>query len=191
MPIKLRTIRRRQWLSVLGLVVLAGLILLAMGRTPICTCGTVKLWHGVVQSSGNSQHLADWYTFSHIIHGFIFYALGWALLRRRPVGQWLILATLVEAAWEVLENTPLIINRYREVTMAFGYTGDAVINSLADIGWMIAGFLIAMRLRWQWALLIGIGFELFTLWAIRDNLTLNILMLLWPLDAVREWQAAA
>lgn len=169
-------------------------ILFGMNRPPICACGTVKLWHGIVQSSENSQHITDWYTLSHIIHGFLFFGAGY-LLRRKwprlfPLGVVICLAILVEGAWEVLENSPIIINRYREVTMSFGYAGDSIVNSLSDIGWMIAGFFAASRLPWKVTLMLAISFELFTAYMIRDNLTLNILMLAAPVDAVKEWQAA-
>ncbi|ARS28523.1 DUF2585 domain-containing protein [Sphingomonas sp. KC8] len=170
-----------------GVALAAVLALLAMGRPPICTCGTIELWHGALDA-GNSQHIADWYTPSHIIHGFLFYALGWALLRARPVGERLILAVVIESAWELLENTPLIIDRYREATIALGYSGDSVLNSAADIGWMTLGFLLAARLPVAATIALAVGFELLTLAVIRDNLTLNIVMLLWPIDAVRAWQ---
>lgn len=171
-----------------GIILAAAAILLAMGRTPICTCGTIKLWHGIVQSSGNSQHLSDWYSFSHIIHGMLFFAaLRW-LLPRQPVGARLALATVIETAWEIAENTPMVIDRYRAATMAVGYTGDAVINSLSDIGMMVLGFLFAMQVRTRTWVTTAIAFELFTLFMIRDNLTLNVLMLVSPMDAIREWQ---
>lgn len=177
----------RHGLIAFAVALTAVLVLLAMGRPPICTCGTIELWHGAIDA-GNSQHIADWYTPSHIIHGFLFYALGWALLGRRPVGARLILAVAIESAWELLENTPLIIDRYREATIALGYSGDSVLNSAADIGWMTLGFLIAARLPVLVTVAIAIGFELLTLAVIRDNLTLNIVMLLWPIDAIRVWQ---
>ncbi|MFV1919215.1 DUF2585 domain-containing protein [Sphingomonas sp. MJ1 (PH-R8)] len=181
----------RWWWATLAIVSLAALVLLAMGRTPICTCGTVKLWHGTVQSAENSQHLADWYSLSHVVHGLIFYGLGWLVLRRQPWQLRLAFATLVEAAWEILENSPIIIDRYRAVTIALGYEGDSVVNSVADIGWMVVGFAVARRLP-PWATIaLGIALELVALAAIRDNLTLNVWMLLTPNDAVRSWQAGA
>jgi hypothetical protein len=172
-----------------------GAILLAMGRSAICQCGTVKLWHGVVQSSENSQHIADWYSFSHVIHGLLFYFFAhilwrrWKLLGGKPAIWALPIAIAFEAFWELLENSPLIIDRYRAVTVSFGYEGDSVLNSLSDIGFMALGFWIASKLPWKVSLAIAIVFELFTLFMIRDNLTLNVLMLVWPLEAVRTWQA--
>ncbi|WP_271438201.1 DUF2585 domain-containing protein [Pontixanthobacter luteolus] len=177
---------------ILLLVVLA--ILFAMGRPAICDCGTVKLWHGVVQSSENSQHIADWYSPSHFTHGLIMYAAAfllwkkWALLGGRPAKWALPIAVIVEAAWEISENTEAVINRYREATISLGYAGDSIVNSMADIGWMIAGFYVAARIPWQASLLLAVFFELFTLWAIRDNLSLNIVMLVWPIEAIKQWQ---
>ena len=184
-------IERRHRLIALGLAGAAAAILLWMRRPAICSCGSVKLWTGAVQSAENSQHLADWYTPSHITHGFIFYLLGWLFLRRNPFGDRFLMAVAIEAAWEVLENSQYIIDRYREATMALGYNGDSVVNSLADIGWMVLGFLVARRLPVWATILVAIGFELFTLWAIRDNLTLNVLMLVAPVDSIRDWQAGA
>ena len=170
-------------------------VLLAMDRPLICTCGQIKLWHGVVQSSGNSQHITDWYSPSHFIHGLIMYFFGWLLWVRwglfgGRLAKWALpIAVFVEAVWEVVENTPMIIDRYREVTVSFGYVGDSIVNSMADIGWMMAGFLIAFRLPWKVSVAIAVLFELLTLWIIRDNLTLNVVMLFWPIEAIREWQA--
>jgi hypothetical protein len=163
-------------------------ILLAMDRPPICACGTIKLWHGVVQSSENSQHLADWYSFSHVIHGFLFYAAAHFALRGRARNWALPFAVAVEGFWELLENSPIIINRYREATIALGYSGDSVVNSLADIGWMAFGFWVASKLPAWVTIALAIGFELMTLALIRDNLALNVLMLVWPVDAIKVWQ---
>lgn len=182
-------ISRKYWLTTLAIFIVVAAILFAMERPPMCTCGFVKLWEGEVNGPGNSQHIADWYTPSHMIHGMLFFGLGWWLMRRRSVGAWLIMATILELAWEILENTPMVINRYREETMALGYSGDSILNSIADGGWMIAGFLIAARLPWKATAGITVFFELFTLYMIRDNLTLNILMLVYPLEAIKLWQA--
>jgi hypothetical protein len=171
------------------ILLLAAALLLSMGRVPICQCGTIKLWHGVTRSSENSQHLSDWYSLSHVIHGLLFYLGSWWLLRGWSFGDRLALATFVEAFWEVVENTPWIIERYRAGTVSLDYFGDSVVNSVSDIGMMMLGFWLAWRIPVSWSIALGIALELIALVAIRDNLTLNVLMLLWPIDAIRDWQA--
>jgi hypothetical protein len=182
-------INRRYWYVALAIVAIAAIILLAQGRPPICTCGTIKLWASQVASADNSQHLADWYSPSHIIHGFLFYFAFKLILPKRPPGEGLVAATLIEASWELVENSRWIIDRYRSETMALGYSGDSVINSLSDVLMMMIGFGLARRLPVWATILLAIAFELLTLAVIRDNLTLNVLMLLAPNDAIRNWQA--
>ena len=174
-----------------ALIAAAAVTLFSMGQVPICKCGYVKVWHGVVFSSENSQHISDWYTPSHVIHGFAFYGLLWLVGRRWPIGLRLVLAIVIESAWEIFENTDMVINRYREVTISLDYFGDSVLNSVCDILAMVAGFVIASRVPVWLTVTLVVALELIVLYFIRDNLTLNIIMLLYPLDAIRNWQAAA
>jgi len=171
-----------------GLFIVFALILFWMGRVPICECGYVKLWHGVILSSENSQHISDWYTFSHFIHGFIFYFILWLVGRRWPMGSRLLLAILFEASWEIFENTDLIINRYRENTVSLGYYGDSIINSVMDLLAAVIGFVMAARLPVWVIVALTIGMEAFVGYWIRDNLLLNIIMLIYPLEFIRSWQ---
>jgi hypothetical protein len=172
-------------------VAAAAVTLALMGRVSICTCGHVKVWHGVVLSAENSQHLTDWYTFTHVIHGFGFYGLLWLIARRWPIAPRFVAAIALESAWEVFENTDFVINRYREATIALDYYGDSVLNSVSDILAMCAGFFLASRLRVLTIVAAAAVLETFLAYMIRDNLSLNILMLLSPVEVVRVWQAGA
>ena len=173
----------------LGLLAASIAILWAMGRPPICTCGTIEPWGEV--GPKQSQMLADWYSPSHIIHGFLFYALLRWLWPRGSLEARFSIAMLIEAAWEVVENTPTMIDRYREATIALGYSGDSILNSASDIAMMALGFLAARRLPVWASIAIVLVLELIPLIAIRDNLTLNIIMLLAASDAILNWQAGA
>jgi Protein of unknown function (DUF2585) len=187
-PVKLS---RTQALFVLGIIAASAASLMLMGHPLICKCGYVKLWHGVVMSSENSQQISDWYSPSHVIHGFLFYVLFWLIGRwiRLSFGARLVLALLVEGSWEVIENTDYLINRYRGITVSLDYYGDSVINSVSDILFMVLGFVLAAKLPVWLTVAIAITLELVVGYFIRDNLTLNVVMLLWPVQAILDWQA--
>ena len=182
--------KSKYFIICLGMVVLSGIILFSMGRVPWCECGAWwQLWSGQVLSSHNSQHLTDPYTFSHIIHGLIFYALLWMVGRRYSAGRRLVVATFLEVGWEILENTNMVIERYRAATMSLNYFGDSVLNSTGDILAMIFGFWLATKLPIRYSIVFIIAVELILAWWIRDNLTLNIIMLIHPIESIKIWQA--
>ncbi|HYE22409.1 MAG TPA: DUF2585 family protein [Verrucomicrobiae bacterium] len=181
----------KKWVLVsLLVIVVSGLVLFAMDRLPFCKCGYIKIWHGVVFSSENSQHMTDWYTPSHVIHGFAFYLLLWLIGKKYKwsIGFKLFLAVLIESAWEVFENTDLVINHYRSVTISLDYYGDTILNSIMDILAMIAGFVIAYRFPVWVTVLLTIFLEAVVAYYIRDNLLLNIIMLIYPNEVFLKWQ---
>jgi len=172
------------------IIILAACIELWMGRPPLGPDGKFGWWEGNIWSSENSQRLADAYSFSHIIHGILFYAFFWLVARKAPFSYRFLAAVLMEALWEVLENSPLIINRYREATISLGYVGDSVLNSCSDILMMALGFLFAFRARVWTSIAMVLVMEVGCLLLVRDNLTLNLIMLIHPIDAIKAWQSA-
>lgn len=185
----MNTISLRGWVIAALIIVAHAGALLYMGQPALCECGVIKLWHGVVISAENSQHLTDWYTLSHVIHGVLFYALLALVFPRLSMSLRLIMALVLESGWELFENTDFVINRYREQALAQGYSGDSVVNSVGDMFSVLAGFLIARRAPLVVSIVFVIMLELIALYAIRDNLTLNIIQLIHPIDAIGAWQS--
>jgi hypothetical protein len=182
-------IRSRAIWIILAMVVIALIYLRWQGRIWWCECGRPTPISIQVQSQHNSQHLFDAYSLSHVLHGVFFYGVLWVFRAKLSLNVRAAIAAAVEIGWEMLENSPIIINRYRAATVSLGYTGDSIANSLADIVSFVIGFYIARKLGLKWSIVIFILVELAMLWLMRDNLTLNVLMLLWPIDAIRKWQA--
>nr|WP_144293711.1 DUF2585 family protein [Rhodoligotrophos appendicifer] len=172
-----------------AIVAATALILLLMGRTPLCTCGTIRLWVNDASGPENSQQIADWYTLSHIIHGFLFYGVLWTIIGKKSLAFRAVVALLLEATWEILENSSLVIDRYRSATVSLHYVGDSILNSTSDILFMLPGFFLAAVLPVWISISLIVAMELLALSVIRDNLALNILMLLYPVEAIRQWQA--
>ena len=177
------------WLAVAAVLVVTAFVMRLEGRLWFCTCGRLLPWVGDAWSADTSQHLFDPYSFTHVLHGFAFCGLL-ALLLPRVGWRWRLgLAVALEAAWEVIENTDFVINRYRETTAALGYTGDTVVNSLGDVAACALGVLLARRLGALKTLLVFALTEVVLLLWIRDSLLLNILLLVYPSKSLREWQA--
>jgi hypothetical protein len=174
---------------VLGIVLATIAVLFFMGRSFFCECNVISLWSGDVNSNQNSQQLFDLYTFTHLIHGALFYLFLKLLFPKSSFATRLLAAVFIESAWEIIENTPMIINKYRTATISLDYYGDSILNSVGDIIAMIVAFVAVKKLP-VWASIVGvIAIELILLFLIRDNLSLNIIMLVYPIDAIRIWQA--
>ena len=180
---------RRTLVVSFALILLFGLVLYFQGRPAWCEDG-LGLWTGAATGC-TSQHLFDPYTLSHILHGVIFYWMLRPFAARYPLRQRMIGALVLEIGWEALENSPWVIERYRQHTAALGYYGDSIINSLADVLATILGFAVASRYSWKVSVAMFLVFELGMLYAARDNLTLNVLMLFFPIEAIKQWQLAA
>jgi uncharacterized protein DUF2585 len=173
------------------IALVAGVVEWLLGRSWWCKCGTWAPLSWDVWSVHNSQHLVDWYSFSHVQHGLVFYAFLHFVAWRLSLGWRLVLSTAVEAFWEVLENSPIIIDRYRAVTASLDYYGDSIVNSVADIGCCVFGFWLAMRLSARMSVALFVVIEVVMVLWIRDSLLLNVLMLTWPIEAIRRWQVPA
>lgn len=171
------------------IVVLHVATLKFLGQPIFCACGQIKLWEGDVLSSGTSQHLADWYSFTHVEHGFLFYLLLRIAAPRLPVTQRLLIAIGLEALWEIAENTPFVINAYRKQALAQGYVGDSIVNSLSDLAMMTLGFVLAALLPVLAIMALALAIEIGLASTIRDNLTLNLLNFFLPMEEVHQWQS--
>lgn len=183
----------RSWAApaVVGLIVVAVVYLRLQGRVWWCACGRWFPVSVAVQSAHNSQHLFDAYSLSHVLHGILFFGILWLFRGWIGLAARAAIAAGLEIGWEMMENSPLIIDRYRAATISLGYTGDSILNSLGDVGSFVFGFYLARKLGLRGSIAIFLGVELLMLWLIRDNLALNVLMLLWPIDAIRRWQGGA
>jgi Protein of unknown function (DUF2585) len=178
------------WLTTVSIVLASVLVLHLMGRVAWCECHGWRLGSWNVNSQHNSQHLLDQYSFSHVLHGVVFFFLLLPLAKKVSLPWRMTIATLIESGWEILENTPMVIDRYRSATASLGYSGDSIANSVADIVCCLAGFELARRIGWKGSLAFFLIVEVVLLLWIRDNLTLNVIMLLYPLKAIRDWQTA-
>lgn len=173
------------------MVAATAVALRAMGRSWWCACGNPVPWSWVVHSSHNSQHLLDPYSFTHVLHGVIFFALLKLLLPRAATRARFLIAVIIESGWEILENSPLIIERYRAATISLNYYGDSIANSISDIAACAVGYWIAGKIGWRWSLAMFVLVELMLVVTIRDCLALNVLMLLHPIEAIKQWQSPA
>lgn len=175
----------------LGIIAITAGLLYASGRSLICPCGTVKFFDVAGKAGQDSQHLLDWYSFSHVLHGLLFYFAIWLVGRGRVPFLWgILIATALEGGWELFENSRYIIERYQSTEVSANYNGDSVINSMADIVTMTFGYLLAARLPVWASVALLIGVEVWMAWLIRDNLTVNIINLVHPIEWITQWQEA-
>ena len=184
--------RSYRWIVLASVAVLAltALVETSLGRSPLGPDGRFGWWDGDIWSSENSQRLLDAYSFSHIVHGILFFAFLWLVARQLPLHYRFLMALVLEAGWEILENSSLIIHRYREATIAQGYVGDSVLNSCSDVLMVALGFLFASRVRVRTSVAAVLLMEIVCLVWVRDNLTLNVIMLIHPVQAIKAWQSA-
>ena len=175
---------------ILGPVAFQALALHLMGQPSVSITHPLMLWVGDVHSRENSQQLTDWYTFSHIIHGFIFYFALWLLFPKTPLWKRFILAVAIEAAWEIIENTPMVIRHYRQQALAQGYAGDSILNSLSDTCAMMLGFFFASRIPVWATVATALGLEAFTIYSVHDGLMLNIIGFFWTPEFIAKWQSS-
>ena len=176
------------WLVIVAVVLITAVLLHVQGRLWMCACGRIDLWAGNIHSADNSQHLLDPYSFTHVLHGLVFYGvLAWAF-PRRAVAWRLALAISLEALWEIVENSAFVIQRYREATLALGYEGDTIVNALGDLLCCVIGVLLARQLGFRRSLALFVVTELVLIVWIRDSLLLNIVMLLHPFEVIKAWQ---
>jgi hypothetical protein len=191
--LKTRTVRIYLGIAVC-MIVLQGVLLFVMGQPMTCPCGHVALWTGVINGPENSQQLSDWYTLSHIVHGVLFFWVLSLITKytrfKFTLLQRFLIALGIEIGWELFENSDFIINRYRSATIAFDYYGDSIVNSISDSIAMSVGFLLATKIRTSLIVAAIIFMELLAAYVVRDNLTLNIVMLLYPIEAIQVWQSS-
>jgi len=176
---------------IIFIILIMAIIEFSMGRLLICDCGYVSFWYNYANGPGNSQHLFDWYTFTHLIHGMFFYFILWFFFRKMPLEKRLILAVLLAGLFEVFENSPMMIERYRQTELALGYVGDSILNSVSDIFAMFVGFIIAKKSKIWITILIVLVIEISLGIIIRDGLILNVINLIYPTEFIGQWQSGA
>ncbi|MEY8842552.1 DUF2585 family protein [Cribrihabitans sp. XS_ASV171] len=182
--------------SLLVAVAVLGALLIAValhwrGQPVICPCGFVKLWEGSIFSRHTSQHIADWYTLSHVVSGMLLVVAGRILPWRFGFTLLFGITIAIGTAWEILEHTEWVMRSFRATSLYSDYAGDSILNAVADYVWMLGGFLVAYRLRTGWIVALVLGMEIVSALAARDSLILSTLMVVSPVDAIEDWQQEA